>query len=214
MLHIKQFVFNPFGENTFVVSDDASRDAVVIDPGMTSTDEQRHIDRYITGNGLNVTAVVNTHLHLDHCFGDNYLRDRYDVRIHAHSADAPLGATLGEQARRFGMIVDVSSVDIDVPLSDGDTICIGGDELQVLHVPGHSPGGIALYSPSGRFVIAGDSLFEGSIGRTDLPGGDMTTLVNAIRGKLLTLPDDTIVLPGHGSTTTIAREKTSNPFLR
>lgn len=216
MLKIKQFIFNPFGESTYVVSDEDSGQAIVVDPGMTDAHEQERLDAYIADNSLTVTGVVNTHMHLDHCFGDNYVRDRYGAKIHAHPADAPLGRSIGTQARRFGMILpaDAAYVAIDVPLHDGDTITLGNDELQVLHVPGHSPGGIALYSPTGRFLLAGDSLFAGSIGRTDLEGGDMDTLVNAVRDKLLTLPADTLVLPGHGPSTTIARELASNPFLR
>lgn len=215
MLKVKQFTFNPFGESTFVVSDEATGEALVVDPGMTGPAEQRRLDNYISDNGLKVTGVVNTHMHLDHCFGDSYVRDRYGVKVHAHPADAPLGQSLGEQARRFGMVgagVD-EAMPIDVPLSDGDTIALGDDRLEVLHVPGHSPGGIALYSPSGRFVLAGDSLFAGSVGRTDLPDGDMPTLLDAVRDKLLNLPDDTLVLPGHGEPTTVGRERRSNPFL-
>lgn len=216
MLKIKQFIFNPFGESTYVVSDEDSREAIVVDPGMTEAAEQQRLDAYIEDNGLTVTGVVNTHMHLDHCFGDNYVRDRYGARVHAHPADAPLGAELGNQARRFGMVLPgtAGKVEIDVPLRQGDTIYLGKEKLQVLHVPGHSPGGIALYSPTGKFLLSGDSLFAGSIGRTDLEGGDMDALIEAVRDKLLTLPPDTLVLPGHGPSTTIARELASNPFFR
>lgn len=216
MLKIKQFIFNPFGECTYVVSDEATGQAIVVDPGMSATDEERRLDQYIADNRLTVTGVVNTHLHLDHCFGNNYVHNRYGAPVHAHPADAPLGAKIGEQARRFGMVLpqEKSSTAIDVELHDGDTITLGDEKLEVLHVPGHSPGGIALYSPTGKFVIAGDSLFAGSIGRTDLAGGDMATLIDAVRRKLLTLPEDTLVLSGHGSSTTIGAERRSNPFLQ
>lgn len=214
MLTIKQFIFNPFGESTYVVYDQASKQAIVVDPGMTDSGERAQFDRYIEDNGLKLTGIVNTHLHLDHCFGANYVKDKYGVPVKAHAADAPLGAAVPVQARRFGLgKVAADSVSIDVPLADGDTINLGDDKLEVIHVPGHSPGGIALYSPDGKFVIAGDSLFKGSIGRTDLEGGDHATLVNAVRKRLLTLPDDTLVLSGHGEPTTIGREKLSNPYL-
>lgn len=214
MLKVKQFIFNPFGESTFVVSDDVSGQAIVVDPGMTHPDEERQLDEYISDNNLHLTGVVNTHMHLDHCFGDNYVRDKYGVSVSAHPADAFLGETLAEQAARFGMRDRRDGVAIDVPLKDGDKIRLGDETLEVIHVPGHSPGGIALYSPTSRFVLAGDSLFAGSIGRTDLPGGDFDTLVGSVRSRLLTLPDDTLVLPGHGEPTTIGREKAGNMFLR
>lgn len=216
MLSIKQFIFNPFGESTYIVSDDASHEAIVVDPGMIDAEEQERLDSYISSKGLKVSGVVNTHMHLDHCFGDNYVRDRYGVKVSAHAADAHLGESISEQARRFGMILrgHTAKVEIDVPLKDGDTIYLGNERLEVLHVPGHSPGGIALYSPTGKFLLSGDSLFAGSIGRTDLEGGDMPTLINAVRDKLLTLPGDTLVLPGHGPSTTIARELVSNSFLK
>jgi len=215
MLDVKQFVFNPFGESTYVVSNPAAGEAAVVDPGMATPDEERRLDSYIAGKGLTVTSVVNTHMHLDHCFGVNHVRERYGVPVKAHPADAPLGAAIGAQASRFGMAGRRDApVAIDEPLADGDIITIGGGQLQVLHVPGHSPGGIALYCPDGRFVLSGDSLFDGSIGRTDLPGGDQRILVDAVRSKLLTLPPDTLVLPGHGPATTVGRELRSNSFLR
>lgn len=213
MLNIKQFVFNPFGECTYVVWDDSSRQAIVVDPGMSDAAERDRIDTYITDNRLEVTGVVNTHMHLDHCFGANHVRDRYGVPVRAHKADAPLGMALDEQVRRFGLRGLGGSVAVDVPLADGDTIALGDEKLEVLHVPGHSPGGIALYSPGGRFVLTGDSLFKGSVGRTDLEGGDYATLIRAVTSKLMALPDDTLVLPGHGDSTTIGEERRSNPFL-
>lgn len=214
MLTIKQFIFNPFGESTYVVFDQTSRQAIVVDPGMTNSAERAQFDRYIEDNGLSLTGIVNTHLHLDHCFGANYVKDKYGVPVKAHAADAPLGASVPLQARRFGLgNVAAEGVTIDVPLADGDTVTLGDDKLEVIHVPGHSPGGIALYSPTGKFVIAGDSLFKGSIGRTDLEGGDHAMLVKAVTDRLLTLPDDTLVLSGHGEPTTIGREKLSNPYL-
>lgn len=213
MLSIKQFIFNPFGESTYVVSDGDSREAIVVDPGMTDVAERERFDCYVADNGLKLTGVVNTHMHLDHCFGANYVKDRYGVPVRAHKADAPLGLALAEQGRRFGLGGLGDAVVIDAPLADGDRIALGKDFLEVIHVPGHSPGGIALYSPTGKFVIAGDSLFQGSIGRTDLEGGDHATLVRSVTERLLSLPDDTLVLPGHGPATTIGDERRSNPFL-
>lgn len=213
MLKVKAFVFNPFGETTYVVYNPKTHDAVVIDPGMADVAENAEFDHFVSSNSLTVRGVVNTHMHIDHCFGANYVKDKYGVPVSAHTADAFLGTGLDEQSRRFGMRMAVRDVVIDAPLADGDTIAIGDDSLEVIHTPGHSPGGICLYSAAGGFLIAGDTLFSGSIGRTDLPGGDMRQLISSIRTRLLTLPDDTLVLPGHGPTTTIADERRHNPFL-
>lgn len=213
MLKVKQFVFNMFGVNTYLIIDPDTREAAVVDPGMYTRDEQNEFDSYIKDNNLKITEVINTHLHLDHCFGDNYVKDSYGVKVAANIADSALGADITSQMRRFGGHGDIKGVTIDVPLNDGDIISIGNGHLRVITVPGHSPGGIALYSPEGRFVIAGDSLFRRSIGRTDLPGGDQRLLVDSIRKKLFTLPDNTMVLPGHDRFTTIGDEKTANPFV-
>lgn len=213
MLKVKQFVFNMFAENTFVVSDSDSREAVVVDPGMFTQAERKEFDDYIESNSLKIIQVVNTHLHLDHCFGDNYVRDRYGVKVAANIGDAPLGADLGTQIRRFGGRGDFEGVSIDVELRDGDTIRVGSDLLKVIETPGHSRGGICLYCKDGKFLIAGDTLFRGGVGRTDLEGGDARQLSASIRNKLFALPDDTAVLPGHDRFTTIGDEKRSNPYV-
>ena len=160
-----------------------------------------------------IIEVINTHLHLDHCFGDNYVKDKYGVKVAANIGDSDLGADITSQMRRFGGREAVEGVTIDVPLEDGDVISVGKSRLEVITVPGHSPGGIALYSPDGHFVIAGDSLFRRSIGRTDLPGGSMSQLLQSIKSQLLTLPASTLVRSGHGPATTIAEEQRSNPYF-
>lgn len=213
-MQVKRFTFNPFGESTYIVWDSVSRDAVVVDPGMSTPAEQAQFDRFVTDNKLNVRQIINTHMHLDHCWGDNYVRDRYGVKVAANIDDDFLGSRAAEQAAMFGMPGDAfKPVAIDVSLVDGDSIAVGDSNLYVLQVPGHSPGSIALYSPSDDFVIVGDALFRGAIGRTDLPGGSYNTLADSIHTKLFTLPDSTIVYPGHEETTTIGREKASNPYV-
>ena len=215
MLKIRQFAFNFFGESTFVAYDSDSLEAIVIDPGMFDAAEREFFDRYIEENKLKITQIVNTHLHLDHCFGDNYVRDRYSVKIAASPADAFLGATLEEQTRKY--IVDGEfdsrSVEIDNHLHEGDIVPVGQYQFNVIEVPGHSPGGIVLYCPEYSCAFVGDSIFYGSIGRTDLPGGDAKTLIEYIRTKILSLPDKTQLFPGHDRMTTVGREKTSNPYL-
>ena len=213
-MKVSRFVFNMFGVNTYVVWDPESSEAAIIDPGMIDDQERRALDGFIEGRKLKVTQLINTHSHLDHIFGNTYIKEKYGLEIKANPADAFLAETLPQQASRFGMRLSLRPQGIDVELHDGDTIFLGKERMEVLGVPGHSPGGIALYCPESNFVITGDTLFPGSMGRTDLPGGDYATLADAIRRKLLTLPESTVVLSGHGVETTIGNEKKSNPFLK
>lgn len=208
-MKVKQFVFNPFGVSTFIIYDSESKAAIAIDPGMLNSAEQKEFDSYIAENNLKLTQIVNTHLHLDHCFGNNYVRDKYGIKVAAHPDDAFLGNSLVEQASRFGIRLtgNDTKAGIDIELKDGDNIKVGAHTLKVLHVPGHSPGSIALYSAEGGFVIGGDVLFKGSIGRTDLQGGNLDTLLDSIHSRLMTLPDSTNVLPGHDRFTTIGAER-------
>lgn len=214
-MKVKQFVFNPFGVSTFIIYDSESKAAIAIDPGMLNSAEQKEFDSYIAENNLKLTQIVNTHLHLDHCFGNNYVRDKYGIKVAAHPDDAFLGNSLAEQASRFGIRLtgNDTKVGIDIELKDGDSIKVGAHTLKVLHVPGHSPGSIALYCAEGGFVIAGDVLFKGSIGRTDLQGGNLDTLLNSIHSRLMTLPGSTNVLPGHDRFTTIGAERATNPYI-
>lgn len=215
MLQIKQFAFNPFGVSTFVVYDPDTHDALVVDPGMVTARERSLFDNFIEAHQLKVEQIINTHLHLDHCFGDNYVRDKYGVKVAANVLDAPLGRDIARQGAEFGIVLDnAESVEIDVPLTEGDTVTVGNYKLNVLHVPGHSPGSIVLYCPEANVAIVGDVLFRGAVGRTDLEGGDHRLLIDGINAKLLTLPDQTMVLPGHGQATSIKSEKATNPYLR
>lgn len=203
-----------FGVNTYVVWDEDSREAIVVDPGMIDEEERKALDDFITKNSLKITGIVNTHIHVDHCFGDDYVKTNYSTHVMAGSADAPMGKNLPQQAARFGITNLASPVSIDRNLVQGDKVKIGSSYLDVLQVPGHSPGSIALYSPEQKFVIVGDALFERSIGRTDLPGGSQRQLIDSIKTHLLTLPDDVVVLSGHGNPTTIGQERLHNPFIQ
>lgn len=213
MLKIKTFVFNMFGENTYVVWNTATKQATVIDPGMHNTAEQQVFDLFIEENDLHVSQLINTHMHLDHIIGDNHVKSRYNIGAAAGKADAFLGEKALTQARMFGMPFNPEPVNIDIDLTDGEKIDICGEEVTVLSVPGHSPGSIALYFPESGWVVTGDVLFAGSIGRTDLVAGNQATLINSIRKKLLTLPADTVVYPGHGPSTTIGKEIRTNPYI-
>ncbi len=213
-MNINTFEFNLFGVHTYVVWDPASREAAIIDPGMENPMEQETLDDFIDVNRLRPVHLINTHLHIDHTLGNDYVTDRYGLAVEAHPADDFLGKARREQAQMFHLRIPAPKpLDINVRLDEGDRITIGKDYLEVISVPGHSPGSIALYSPTDHFLIAGDILFRGSIGRTDLPGGDHRALIEGIRSKLMELPDDTIVYPGHGPTTTIGYERRGNPYL-
>lgn len=213
MLKIKTFNTNMFGVNTYVVYDTDSREAMIVDPGMISESETDVIDSFLKSERLKVVHIVNTHLHLDHIFGNHSAERRWGVKAKAHPADLPLGRQLPEQARMFGIPGSFKPVDSVEPLADGDTIRLGGEDIRVIHTPGHSPGGISLYAPASGWVISGDSLFKSGIGRTDLAGGDYAQLIGSITRGLMSLPPETVVYPGHGPITTIQAEKLTNPYL-
>lgn len=211
---IKTFEFNPFGEHTYLVWDSETNEAMVVDPGMSNARERLEFDAYISEHNLTLMHMVNTHLHLDHTWGNDYVAQTYGLKTEANDGDAFFGERRVEQARMFGMRADeLGALSIDVNLKEGDIIKVGVLRFRVLEVPGHSPGGIALYEPNQGVLFSGDSLFESSVGRTDLAGGNHARLIESIRAKLLTLPLSTVVYPGHGDPTTIARELTTNPYL-
>lgn len=213
MLKVARFGFQLFGINTYVVYDPDEKEAAIIDPGMSLPEEFKALESFIDREGLKVTHLINTHLHIDHAISDNWVKTKYSVPVEAHDADAPLGERMKQQAQMFGLRAEDVAVEIDRQLKEGDTVKIGRGLLKVIHVPGHSPGSICLYDKEDDFVIVGDTLFEGSIGRTDLMGGNHRQLVDAIKNKLLTLPKETMVLSGHGDKTTIGREWENNPYL-
>lgn len=209
-----RFEFNLFGVNTYIVWDPDTLEAAIIDPGMQTGEEEKALDDFIASRGLKPVHLINTHLHIDHTLGDEYVARKYNLALEAAAPDRFLGESRDGQARMFHLnLGTLAPLAIGRELADGDRISVGDGWLEVVAVPGHSPGSIALYSPSDRFVITGDALFRGSIGRTDLPGGDGDTLHRSIRSRLLSLPADTTVLPGHGPATMIATERSSNPWV-
>lgn len=212
-MKIQKFTFNMFGVNTYVLWDEATREAAVVDPGMIDEAEERVLDGFINLNKLKVTHLINTHMHLDHTFGDNHIKKLYGVGVEGHQSDDFLGENLPAQARAFGIGQEVSPIEIEHNLHEGDKIMLGNEALEVLHVPGHSPGSLVLYAPESGFLLAGDVIFKNSIGRTDLAGGNAPELIDGIESKILTLPPETVVHPGHGPSTTIGSEATFNPYL-
>lgn len=213
-MKVSRFVFNMFGVNTYVLWDSESLEAAVVDPGMIDDIERDAFDNFVSQQNLKLTHLINTHLHLDHIFGNAYIKEKYKLYAKASKLDEFLAKTLPEQALRFGINKTLTPQTIEIDLHDGDILQLGNERIEIISVPGHSPGGIALYCPESDFIITGDTVFPGSIGRTDLPQGDYDTLIASIRSKLLPLPDSTVILSGHGSETTIGNEKRYNPFLK
>src|SRR5580704_18707693 len=197
------------GCNCSILGDPGTREAIVIDPGA----DIEEIAAILKRHGLTVKMIVITHAHIDHIGGAQKLRTLTDAPVYMNEADAFLADLLSTQAAWLGMETP-ENPGIDHPAHEGDVLRVGGIEAHVLHTPGHTPGSISLYLPAEQKVIAGDTLFKGSIGRTDLPGGDSNQIARSIRGKLYTLPEATIVFPGHGETTDIATEKRVNPFVQ
>ena len=204
---------NPFGENMYILWDEASHEAVVIDPGMMREGEREMVTKFIDEHQLNVKHVLLTHLHVDHITGARWLADKTGADVCGSALDNPLGQELPDQVAHFRINIEVEPLTVDRNLSEGDTLQLGDEIIQVLHVPGHSPGGLAFYVPQSNLLFSGDTIFNGSIGRTDLWGGDFAQLINSIREKILPLPDETVIASGHGPTTTVADEKHCNPFL-
>ncbi|MEN8204132.1 MAG: MBL fold metallo-hydrolase [Bacteroidota bacterium] len=211
MIRIETLVFNSFQVNTYLVRDDKGQ-CLVVDPAFYSPEEIQTFDSYISENSLEVTGQINTHGHVDHVLGVLHVKATFNCPFRAHSGEAGLVKNVPLMGDVFGLSVEPIP-GIDEALEDLQMIPLGDYSLQALLVPGHSPGSLAFYSPEGKFVITGDALFQQSIGRTDLPGGDYDTLIHSIRTRLLTLPPDTIVYPGHGAPSTIGEEAIGNPFL-
>ncbi len=210
MIHVARFVFNDFQENTFVLYDETG-ECVIIDPGCNNAAEQKELSNYIETNNLQPKSLLNTHGHIDHVLGNRFIADEYKLKLGIHEKEIPVIESVKEYALSYEMHVD--SPMPEIIFKDGDIVRFGNSSLEVLYTPGHSPGGISFYSAEDKFVIAGDVLFLQSIGRTDLPGGDMDTLMKSIKEKLFTLGDDVKVYTGHGPETTIGFERQNNPFL-
>jgi len=213
-MKLQSFEFNLFGELTYVVWNQKTHEGVVIDPGMSNDLEQQQFARFIEENGIRLKYLLYTHLHIDHTLGHEFVSEKYALLSMAHPNDAPLGQTRAAQAQMFRLrIPQPKGLTADSDLFDGQILPIGDESLEVIYVPGHSPGSVAYYCKESDFVLTGDALFNGSIGRTDLPGGDHQQLISSIENRLLTLPDDTKVYPGHGPDTTIGDEKLHNPYI-
>lgn len=195
--------------NCSILGDESSREAIVVDPG----DNIDQILAILARHHLRVTAIVITHAHIDHVGGAQKLKAATGAPVYMNSNDEALNDALDVQASWLGVPAP-ERARIDTPLRDGDLLKLGAISLHALHTPGHTQGSVSLWIPAEKKLIAGDTLFRDSIGRTDLPGGDGRQILRSIHEKLLTLPEDALVIPGHGESTTIGRERRFNPFLR
>lgn len=210
MLQVRSFAFNPFQENSFVLFDE-TKECVVVDPGCSDEEENSQLADFIQKENLQVKLLLNTHCHIDHVLGNRFVKETYHVRLLIHKTEEPVLKAAEVYAPSYGFH-NYQHQPADAYMEDGDVVKFGNQSLQVLFVPGHSPGHVAFYSEPNRLVIGGDVLFYNSIGRTDLPGGNHQMLINSIHTKLFTLPDHVKVYPGHGPETTIGFEKRTNPF--
>lgn len=211
MAEIKVFEVNPFQENSIVIAD-SSKTCAIIDPGFSNAGEQELLKAYIAGKDLTPVLLLNTHCHIDHVLGNRFIADEYKLELQIHESDLPLLKAAEQFAHLYNLNYDPSPLPRHF-FKENDVIEFGNSRLEVLHIPGHAPGHVVFVNHEDRTVIGGDVLFRGSIGRTDLPGGNHDLLLNSIKTKLFTLPDDYVVYPGHGPETTIGFEKTNNPFF-
>ncbi len=212
MLNIKKFTFNAFQENTYILIDEQSKACIIVDPGCSNSDEESELRSFIQDNKLVPKRLINTHCHIDHILGNQFIADTYNLPLESHRLEVSVLA-MGKQVGMMYGIPYKGSPKITLFLEEGEPVIFESHTIDILLTPGHSPGSICLHLKEQDEVIGGDVLFQGSIGRTDLPGGDHNTLIGSIMSKLLPLPDNTIVHPGHGPSTTIGVEKVSNPFL-
>ncbi len=212
MIEVHSFTFNPFQENTYLLSD-SNKNAIVIDPGMYDAQELKQLTDFITDKNLAVQKVLLTHAHLDHVFGLKALLEVYDVPFYLHKEELPVYTTAETVAKNYGVELSLPQKEYQF-ISENDTVSFGEEELEIRFTPGHSPGSICFYSQKSNWVIGGDVLFQQSIGRTDLPGGDFDTLIKSIQTQIFTMPDDTRIYSGHGPSTIVGLEKMNNPFLR
>ena len=200
-------------ENCYLVYDEASREAAVIDPGFYWNEEKRKFAKFIEENNLQIKYLLCTHLHFDHIFGTAFIENTYGVRISASLEDWPWIENFIPSVTRFGIEPNEMPRPIGTPLHDGDLLMLGDEQIQCISTPGHSAGGMCFYIPSNAILFAGDTLFQGSIGRTDFADGSYAQLIQSIQKRLLILPDDTVVYPGHGGPTSIGNEMKYNPYL-
>ncbi|MCQ2959131.1 MAG: MBL fold metallo-hydrolase [Bacteroidales bacterium] len=213
-MKIKQFVFNHFAENTFVIIDEETSSCAIIDPGCFRNTERQELLSFLNENNLIPEKVLYTHCHIDHTFGSRFLAETFpNIKFYAHQAEQHFIDGAIEQGQMFGVTIE-QPPSIGHYLFDGETISVGNIQFKVIHTPGHSLGCVCFYCEKEKIAFTGDTLFANCIGRTDFYGGSYESILNSLKDKLLLLPEDTKVLPGHGPYTTIREEKNTNPYIQ
>lgn len=210
MLQIQSFIFNPFQENTFILYNE-TKDCIVVDPGCSDESENAQLAQFIEDEKLSVKMLLNTHCHIDHVLGNQFVKETFHTKLLIHPGEQAVLKAVEVYAPNYGFH-DYQPAIPDSFLEEGQSISLGNHSFKVLFVPGHAPGHVAFYCEEAGVLIGGDVLFYNSIGRTDLPGGNHEQLLKSIHTRLFTLPDDVRVYPGHGPDTTIGFEKRTNPF--
>lgn len=212
MVQVKVFTFNLFAENTIMLWDSESKEAAVIDPGTSTSDEQNTFSDFIASENLMIKYLINTHCHIDHILGCRFVKEKYKPVYYAPEKDIPLLDHAQQQAQMFDIEMEEPPKP-DQLITEATELSLGNSLLRFLFTPGHTPGEFCIYFEKEKICITGDVLFSESIGRTDLWGGDYETLIDSIEKKLFQLPDDVVIYPGHGISSTIGYEKQNNPFL-
>ena len=214
MFHYKRFVVNPIEENCYIIWDDTSHEGAIVDCGAWTKGEHARIDDFLSENGIKLKYSLQTHMHFDHCIGLGTISEQYGLTPMCHPAESAVYQTAPEMVRKwFRINISDSLPEVETSISEASVLKLGEVSIQVLHTPGHTPGGLCYYSPQCRIVLTGDTIFRMSIGRTDLPGGDYRQELESISRKIFSLPQDTVILPGHGPESTVGEEMESNPYL-
>jgi hydroxyacylglutathione hydrolase len=210
-MNVHRLTFNDFAENTYILSDDTG-ECVIVDPGCSNDAERHQLDTFIANNHLSPSILINTHGHIDHIYGLNYVHEKYGLDLHIHQGEK----VVIDMAPQIGQMYGIPFDKVDIPMhhiDENSTVKFGATLLEIFFTPGHSPASVCFFHRESGQLIVGDVLFQGSIGRTDLPGGDYDTLIGSIVDNLFSLSDEVLVYPGHGPETTIGVERASNPFL-
>ena len=209
----KAFTFNPVGENTYLIWDEESREAAIIDAGMSNNRENSIISEFITQEKLQLKYALQTHMHFDHIWGLSYILETYGIKPLCHAAEESIYRDVPEMTSMFRLSMNWNLLVVERYINEGDTFQLGNTTIKVLHTPGHTPGGLSYHIPSANIIFTGDTLFQGSIGRTDLPGGNLSEEIDSIKNKIITLPSETIIYSGHGPESNIGWELKNNPYL-
>ena len=209
----KAFIFNPVGENTYIIWDEETREAAIIDAGMSNNRENTAVSQFITENNLQLKYALQTHMHFDHIWGLSFIKETYGLNPLCHKSEDSIYADVPEMTSMFRLSMNWNLPNIERYIDEGETILLGNTSIKVLFTPGHTPGGLSYYIESAHTIFTGDTLFQGSIGRTDLPGGNLPQELESIKNKIITLPADTIIYSGHGPKSNVGWELKNNPYL-